>query len=186
MGERGDGCYRLERGLLKVLMTSPDGEEQILAFLGPGSIAGELALIDGQPRSASIFAVTDCELNFVSHATFVECTERDPEIFRYLVGVLAARLRETDEVFAASSFLNVKDRTARALLELSGLFGDDRGGDHIVIRHKLTQKDLAAMAGTGRENASRALREWKRRRIVTLVSGCYNLHVAALTNSMRS
>src|SRR5262245_29410132 len=58
-GQSGDGCYRLERGLLKVIVTSPQGEERIVAMLGPGAIVGELAIIDGGPRSASVFAVKD-------------------------------------------------------------------------------------------------------------------------------
>src|SRR5258708_5022387 len=60
-GDAADGCYRLERGLLKVSVTSPQGDERILAVLGPGSIVGELALIDGQPRSATVAALRDCE-----------------------------------------------------------------------------------------------------------------------------
>src|SRR5580765_7151496 len=65
-GEPGDGCYRLEQGLLKVVVTSPRDEQRILAMLGPGAIVGELAIIDGGPRSASVFAVRDCELRFIS------------------------------------------------------------------------------------------------------------------------
>src|SRR5262249_756666 len=64
-GERGDGCYRLEQGLLKVIITSPRGEERILAILGPGEIAGELSIIDRQPRSASVIAIKDCKLSFI-------------------------------------------------------------------------------------------------------------------------
>src|SRR5437667_11022527 len=60
-GDSGDGCYRLERGLLKVTITSPRGEERILAILGPAELAGELSLIDQQPRSASVVAIKDCE-----------------------------------------------------------------------------------------------------------------------------
>ena len=67
-GESGDGCYRLERGLLKVVVTSPQGEERILAMLGPGAIVGELAMLDEGPRSASVFAVRECELSFISRA----------------------------------------------------------------------------------------------------------------------
>src|ERR1700746_3955958 len=65
-GDSGDGCYRLERGLLKVIITSPRGEERILAILGPGEIAGELSIIDRQPRSASVVAIKECELSFLS------------------------------------------------------------------------------------------------------------------------
>src|SRR2546425_4495948 len=64
VGELGDGCYRLEKGLLKVLISSLLGKERILAILGPGAIVGELAIIDRGPRSASVFAVRHCELSF--------------------------------------------------------------------------------------------------------------------------
>ena len=97
-GDPGDGCYRLEQGVLKVVITSPWGQERILSMLGPGEIVGELSMIDGLPRSASIFAVRDCTLSFISRKEFVECTNQHPEIYQYLANVLAARLRP-DRVF---------------------------------------------------------------------------------------
>ena len=65
-GDVADGCYRLEEGLLKVSIASPQGDERILAILGPGSIIGKLAIIDGLPRSAAVVAIRDCKLSFVS------------------------------------------------------------------------------------------------------------------------
>ena len=62
----GDGCYRIEKGLVKVSMLSASGGERILAFLGPGAIVGELAVLDGLPRSASVVALRDSDLLFVS------------------------------------------------------------------------------------------------------------------------
>jgi CRP/FNR family transcriptional regulator len=75
-GNAGDGCYRLERGLLKVVVTSTRGDERFLAMLGPGAIAGELAMIDGRPRSASVFALKDCELSFISRKDIEKCMRR--------------------------------------------------------------------------------------------------------------
>jgi Cyclic nucleotide-binding domain len=65
IGDVGDSCYRLDQGLLKVV-ASPRGEERIIAILGPGAIVGELAMIDGLPRSASVVALHDCVIRFVS------------------------------------------------------------------------------------------------------------------------
>jgi CRP/FNR family transcriptional regulator, cyclic AMP receptor protein len=175
-GDIGDGCYRLEQGLLKVTITSPRGEERILAVLGPGEIAGELSLIDRQPRSASVIAIKDCELSFISQQNFEKYTKQDPDIYRYLVNVLALRLRETDEAVAADTFLTVKARLARALLELSEYLGEDAGAGRVLIHHKINQSDLAAMAGVARENVSRVVSEWKRRDLVTHSSGLYCLH----------
>ena len=95
-GDAGDGCYRLHRGTLKVDMCSRRGEKLTLAIIGPGSIVGELAIIDGRSRSASIIAVKDCELSFISRAHFEQCMQEHPEISRYLVNVLAARLQHAD------------------------------------------------------------------------------------------
>jgi CRP/FNR family transcriptional regulator, cyclic AMP receptor protein len=80
-GDSGDGCYLLERGLLKVIIASPQGEERILSFIGPGAIAGELAIIDRHPRSASVIAVKDCELSFISREHFEEYEQHNPEIY---------------------------------------------------------------------------------------------------------
>jgi CRP/FNR family transcriptional regulator len=174
-GDTGDGCYRLERGLLKVVISSSQGDERILAILGPGAIAGELAVIDGRPRSASVVAVRACELSFVSHALFEECTRQNPEIYRYLVNVLAARLREADDALAATSFMTIKARLARTLLELGELLGEEDASGHLVIRHQINQDDLAAMAGVARENVSRVISDWKRHKVITRSSGYYCL-----------
>ena len=74
VGEPGDGCYRLEKGLLKIVITSLLGKDRILAILGPGAIVGELAVIDKGPRSASVFALKRCELSFISRAGFKDRT----------------------------------------------------------------------------------------------------------------
>ena len=186
MGDRGDGCYRLEQGLLKVVVTSPYGAERILAFLSVGSIAGELALIDAQPRSASLIAVEDCELSFIKQEAFAQIIEQNLQLSQYLVNVLAARLREADQALAAASFLTVKARLASALVALGELFGEEQGADHIVIRYKINQNDLAAMVGTARENVSRVLSSWKKRKIVTRSSGYWRLDdIASLRHSVQ-
>ncbi|MGE5166459.1 MAG: Crp/Fnr family transcriptional regulator, partial [Sphingobacteriales bacterium] len=166
-GDPGDGCYRLEEGLLKVSMVSPTGAERILAILGPGSIVGDMAMIDGRPRSASVTALRDCKLRFVSRAAFEAVAGKNPEIYKHLLNLVAARLRDTDQVVAAGTFLPVKGRVARALLDLAKAFGNDVGGGRIVIRQKLSQSDVAAMAGIARENVSRILNEWMRLKLVT-------------------
>src|SRR5262245_31509350 len=65
-GDPGDGCYQVEEGLLKVVALSPSGGERILAILGPGALVGELSMIDGLPRSASVTAIRESKLSFVS------------------------------------------------------------------------------------------------------------------------
>jgi len=174
-GDPGDGCYRLNEGLLKVSIVSPAGAERILAILGPGSLVGDMAMIDGRPRSASVSALRDCKLSFVSRAAFESVAEKNPEIYKHLLSLLAARLRDTDQIVAAGTFLPVKGRVARALLDLAKAFGNEVGSGRIVIRQKLTQSDVAAMAGIARENVSRILNEWMRLKLITRLSGYYCL-----------
>jgi CRP/FNR family transcriptional regulator, cyclic AMP receptor protein len=174
-GDAGDGCYRVEDGLLKVTMLSRAGSERILAFLGKGAIVGELSIIDGLPRSATVVAVRDAALSFLSRAAFEDFARHHAEIYKYLVTLLATRLRETDSVVAAGSFLPLRGRVAVTLLELAQDFGQDVGSGRIVIRQKIGQADLAAMAGIARENVSRILNDWKRRKLVSRLSGYYCL-----------
>src|SRR6201992_2537739 len=179
-GDAGDGCYRVEEGLLKVTMMSRAGTERILAFLGPGAIVGELSIIDGLPRSASVVAVRDAALSFLSRAAFEVFAAKHPEVYKTLVTVIATRLRETDAVIAAGSFLPLRGRVSCTLLELAQDFGQDVGSGRIVIRQKIGQSDLAAMAGIARENVSRILNDWKRRKLVSRLSGYYCLENKAL------
>jgi len=174
-GDPGDGCYRIEDGLLKVAMVSRSGTERILAFLGPGAIVGELSMIDGRTRSAGVVAVRDAALSFLSRAAFEAFAQKHPDVYKSLVTLLAARLRETDVVVAAGSFLPLKGRVASTLLELAENFGQDVGSGRIVIRQKIGQSDIAAMAGIARENVSRILNDWKRRKLVSRLSGYYCL-----------
>jgi CRP/FNR family transcriptional regulator, cyclic AMP receptor protein len=89
--------------------------------------------------------------------------------------LLARRLRDTNGALAATSFLSLKGRVARALLILAAAFGQDVGGGRILVRQKLKQNDLAAMAGIARENVSRILKDWASRSLVTRIAGYYCL-----------
>ena len=172
-GDKGDGCYRLDKGLLKVCLTSPKGEERIIAFLCSGAIVGDLAVIDGLPRAASIAAVTDSELHFVSQVAFQHFARKHPEIYQHVAKMLAARLRSADDIIASFAFLPMKARVARVLLDLAEDLGEETNSGGILIPRMINQSDLAAMAGVARENTNRILSEWKRSNLVTKSSDSY-------------
>jgi CRP/FNR family transcriptional regulator, cyclic AMP receptor protein len=174
-GDEGDGCYRVDEGLLKASVAAPNGGERILAILGPGTMVGELSMIDGAPRSASVTALRESRLCYVSRADFETFGQSTPEVYRHVMTVLARRLRDTNNALAASSFLSVKGRVARALLSLAEAFGHDVGSGRILIRQKVSQSDLAAMAGIARENVSRVLKDWMTRSLVSRLAGYYCL-----------
>jgi CRP/FNR family transcriptional regulator, cyclic AMP receptor protein len=174
-GAPGDGCYRVEDGPLKVTMVSSSGAERILEFLGQGAIVGELSTIDGLPRSATVVAVRDATLSSVSRTEFEAFAEEHPEVYKSLVKLLAHRLRETNTMVAAGSFLSLKGRVARTMLELADHFGQEVAPGRIVIRQKIGHNDIAAMAGIARENLTRVLNDWQRHKVLSRLSGYYCL-----------
>src|SRR6266481_3954926 len=172
-GDEGDGCYRVEEGLLKASIAAPAGGERILAIFGTGSVVGELSMIDGAPRSASVTALRDSKLSFVGRAAFEAFGESRPELYRHIATLLARRLRDTDDALVATNFLSVKARVARALLSLGEAFGHDLSKERTLVRQKVSQGDLAAMAGIARENVSRVLNDWANRSVVSRLAGYY-------------
>jgi CRP/FNR family cyclic AMP-dependent transcriptional regulator len=174
-GDAGDGCYRVDDGLLKVSVVASGGEERIFAILGPGSFIGELSMIDGAPRSASVCALRDSKLSFISRADFDAYGQANPAFYRQVMVLLARRLRDTNAALAATSFLSVEGRVARALLSLADAFGQDVGGGRVLVKQKVTQSDVGAMAGIARENVSRILKDWTSRALVSRLAGYYCL-----------
>jgi CRP-like cAMP-binding protein len=172
-GDPCDGCYRIVDGLLKVTAAAPSQRERILAILGPGALVGELSMIDGAPRSATVSAIRDSRLAFVPLAAFETFATANPEVFRHISAVLASHLRENNNALVATSFLSVKGRAARALLGLADAFGENVGSGRILIHQKVSQGDLAAMAGIARENLSRILQEWMRSGLIKRLASYY-------------
>src|SRR5579859_1721067 len=133
-GDASDGCYRVDEGLLKVTIIAAAGGERILAILGPGAIVGELSMLDGTPRSASVEALRPSKLCFISSAVFTTFAEAHPELYRHGMMLLARRLRATNDALVASTFMSLKGRVARALLSLAEAFAHDVGNGRILIR----------------------------------------------------
>lgn len=172
-GDEGNGCYRIESGLLKLSILSAEGGERILDVLGPGAIVGELSMIDGAPRSTAVYAVRGAELSFISRGAFLAFAETRPELYRHVATLLALRVREMNDVAMAWSFLSLEGRAAHALLELAEAFGEDIGEGRLLIRQKIEQSDIAAMAGIARENVSRILNKWIRDKVLSRHAGYY-------------
>jgi CRP/FNR family cyclic AMP-dependent transcriptional regulator len=172
-GDEGNGCYRIESGLVKLSILSEDGGERILDVLGPGAIVGELSMIDGAERSTAVYAVNDSELSYVSRAAFTAYADSHPELYRHVATLLAQRVREMNDIAIAWSFLSLEGRAAYALIEMAEAFGEDIGEGRLLIRHKIEQSDFAAMAGIARENISRILNKWMRDKIISRHAGYY-------------
>ena len=174
-GDAGDGCYRVKEGLLKVTMVSRAGSERILAFLGPGAMVGELvdhrrAAALGIGRGRARRAVEFSQPRRIRGVR--QGAPRSLQIPGDAACRAAARNRRGDRRGKLPAAARPRRLT---LLELAQEFGQDVGAGRIVIRQKIGQSDLAAMAGIARENVSRILNDWKRRKLVSRLSGYYCL-----------
>lgn len=171
-GDPGDGFYALLEGSLRVVLRGDDGE-QVLAILSPGSIFGELALFDGEPRSATVIAAKPSRVAFFEKSAVFRFADDNPAVYRHMLCIVGRRLRASNASLAARSLLPLNGRVAQTMLHLADLFGKDVGQGRILVHHKISQADLAAMVGAARENVSRVLNDWKREGQISRIAGYY-------------
>lgn len=178
-GDPGDTCYILRSGVARVVRQHADGRAITLTNLGPGEIFGELAMFDGEVRSATVEAVDDVRAVAILAGDLKRLLSEHPEIAVKLLGALAERLRETNARISRQSFQKVSSRVAGVLIELvetgtrtGGAPGDPPG--EVVVRS--TQADLAQLAGTSREAASRFLATLQRAGVLTTKRGRIVVH----------
>jgi CRP/FNR family transcriptional regulator len=168
-GDESDACYVIRDGEVRVTREHPDGRAIALATLGPGELVGELAMLDGEVRSASVEALTDVELLAISAADMRGLLERNADITAKLVVALTKRLRETNERISRQSFQTVPSRVAGVLSQLVSGDSAEEGRDGVTIR--MNQADLAQLAGTSRESVSRFLAVLERAGVVRVGRG---------------
>jgi CRP/FNR family transcriptional regulator, cyclic AMP receptor protein len=162
-GDRSDACYIVRSGSFRVTREHSDGRAITLASLGPGDIFGELAMLDGEVRSASVEALSDGELLALPAGEVRALLSRHPEITVKLVAALVRRLRTANERISRQSFQTVPSRVAGVLLQLVSEETPQEGGE-VTIR--MNQADLAQLAGTSRESVSRFLADLERAGVV--------------------
>ena len=172
-GDAGDGCYFLREGVVKAAVVAKDGQERLLAVLGPGSLIGELSLFDDQPRSATISTLKPCKLLHLSKGSFFRLADANPQVYREALKILTRRLRQTNDSVVAQGTVTVAGRVARAFVSLAQGLGEGRANGTILLPNKITQNDIAGMAGVARENASRAINDLLREGILTREGSFY-------------
>ena len=151
--------YLIASGSVQVYMTGVDGRETILSFLERGDFFGEMSLIDGEPRSASVRTVTDAQMLIIHRESFLQLIRQSPEIAMGLLSELSKRLRKANRQIGSLSTMSVSGRVAGTLLNLMEERGvrihTDNGNMVTVIHNRPTQQQLADMSGTTRETVSR-------------------------------
>jgi CRP/FNR family transcriptional regulator len=168
-GDDSDACYIVKEGSFRVTREHSDGRAITLATLGPGEIFGELAMLDGDKRSASAEALTEGELLALPANDVRALLARHPEISLKLVAGLVRRLRAANVRLSRQSFQTVPSRVAGILAQLSREAQDEGGSDgepEQEVTIQMNQTDLAQLAGTSRESVSRFLAELERAGVV--------------------
>ena len=177
-GAMVDGCYLLERGALKVSMEDLTGRESWLAILGAGDTVGELGVIDHQPRSATVSALTDCTLWRLPIRDFEAIAGRDAQLYHCVVRPICERLRITN-LQVCNQRQGLEGRLAQTMLNLATAFGETLDDGRVLVRYRIAQSRLAEIAGVSRENVNRQFRIWREQNLFDMVSRYYCLREIA-------
>jgi CRP-like cAMP-binding protein len=174
-GDESDTCYVVRSGRARAVREHSDGRSITLANFGPGDIFGELAMFDRECRSATVDTLEDMEVTAILGGDMRRLLRERSEIALELLTALARRLRETNERLARQSFQTVQSRVASVLSELVRveLGGREPGAGVLIVS---TQAELAQLAGSSRESASRFLAVLERAAIITQGRGKLVVH----------
>ncbi len=174
-GDQSDTCYIVRSGHARAIREHTDGRTITLATFGPGDIFGELALFDDERRSATVESLEDTEAVAILGGDMRRLLREHPDIAVKLLGALGRRLRETNERLTRQSFQTVQSRVASVLAELVTAARSEGAADGDVLI-TATQTDLAQLAGSSRESASRFLAVLERAGIITQGRGKLTVH----------
>jgi CRP-like cAMP-binding protein len=176
-GDDSDTCYVVRDGHARAVRSHPDGRTITLASFGPGDIFGELAMFDDEKRSATVEAVEDLRAVALLGPDMRRLLHRHPEIAAKLLATVTRRLRAANERLARQSFQTVQSRVAGVLATLVDQARQEGGGNvegDVLI--SLTQSDIAQLAGSARESASRFLAVLERAGVITQGRGRLTVH----------
>jgi CRP-like cAMP-binding protein len=165
-GDAGDSLMAILTGLVRIARPAAKGKEVILADLPAGEIIGEMAVLDGKPRSADAIALTNVELLVLDRREFIPFLEKHPQVCLKLLALVCAKLRLADERMTDIGFVDMPARLAKTLLRYAPV-----QGSHSQFKLSLKQHELAEMIGSTREGVNRLLNDWQRAGILELKAG---------------
>ena len=165
MGDLHDSMIAILEGEVRISIPSVDGKELVLAIVYAGEVFGEIAMLDGKPRSADATALTICTLAVLDRRDVLAVLNRNPSAWLGLVEVLCSRLRYTDQQLVEMALLGLRERLAQTLLRAV-----DAAPAQVANRAKLrlSQYELADRVGATRESVNKCLHEWQRVRIIRI------------------
>ncbi|MDB5048869.1 MAG: transcriptional regulator, Crp/Fnr family [Fibrobacteres bacterium] len=170
--ESNQSLFIIAKGEVKVVLTAEDGREAILASLKEGDFFGEMALLDGEPRSATVRAVEESRLLTIRREDFMSAMKKQPDLALTLLGEMSRRLRKSNRQISSLALMRVYGRVAATLLQLMeerGIRSKTKDGKSmIVVKDRPTQQFIADMSGTTRETVSRVLNFFQKKGYIVL------------------
>jgi CRP-like cAMP-binding protein len=166
-GDPGSSLIAVVSGTIKISISSPDGRNAILNLIGPGEIFGEVAVLDGQARTADAIANTNCEIFVLDRREFLPFVRSQPALAMKFIELLCTRLRWTSDQVEQVILQDLPGRLASALIRLTERHKVSQGGRSIAV----TQQEISEMVGMSRESINKQLRAWAARNWVRLEHG---------------
>ena len=166
-GDPGNSLCAVISGTVKMSISSPDGRSAIFNLIGPGEIFGEIAVLDGQSRTADATANTNCEIFVIDRREFLPFVRSHPELAMKFIELLCAKLRWTSDQVEQVILQNLPGRLASALIRLAEKHKLAPGDQTIAV----TQQEMSEMVGMTRESINKQLRVWATRKWVRLEHG---------------
>jgi len=165
-GDEGTALYAILRGCIKIIVTTPVGDKITVAILNDGDFFGEMALLDGMPRSADAVALEETQLAVLDRDDFLTFLSQHEHAVRAILRTLSIRLRKTDDLLSEICFLSLSARLAKRLLELAK--GESADGEDVsMLTMRMTQKELANLLGVSRESVNKELKTLRDKGIVS-------------------
>jgi CRP/FNR family transcriptional regulator, cyclic AMP receptor protein len=165
-GDAGTELIAVLRGRVRISVPAPGGRKAVLNVVQAGEIFGEIALLDGRPRTADATAISDCDLMVIKRRDFVPFIYEQPGVAVKLIEILCARLRQTSEQVEDVMFLDLRMRLAKQLLRMV-----EQAEGPLPHRILVTQREISQMIGMSRESTNKQLRSWAQARWVRLERG---------------
>ena len=164
--EMGDVVFIVMSGTVKITRVNDEGKEVILAMLGSGEVFGEMAILDGESRSANALSQENCEVVTINREDFLNLLKTNNKVSLNLMTEFAIRLRKSDQQIEALSLDDAEHRIGVSILNLAEELGVIRQGV-VTVENLPYQQDIANMAGTSRETVSRVMKTFEDRGLIT-------------------
>lgn len=178
-GDAGSSMMAVIRGRVKISTWSNEGRELVLNIIDQGGVFGEIAVLDGRPRTADAIALDETDLLVLERSQLLPFLTGNPEALARLLEVLCQRLRQTSEHLEDAMLREAPSRLARGLLRLAETFGRPVP-DGIRLNIKLSQQQIGSLVGASRESINKHLNDWQRAGHLTLEGGSITIRDRAV------